>query len=316
LCLRNELIFHTYRPKKLKTFILRDPKTRKISKSDFRDRVVHHALCNVIEPIFEKRFIFDSYANRKGKGTLRAIQRFDYFKRKVSKNNKQACFVLKADIRHYFETVSHNVLVNIIRTRIDDGKIIWLVKTILSNYNTKEIGNGMPLGNLTSQFFANVYLNELDQFVKHKLRAKYYIRYVDDFVILDSSKEKLDEYKCEVNNFLKEKLHLELHPDKTTIVQSNLGVTFLGLRIFMHHKLLKKSNMQKFVRKLRDFCEKFDEKLIDYDKVYNFLEGWTAYSKQANVFRMRKNLLLPLYEKFAGEVSTKEYNQHLQAVLN
>ena len=123
--LRMELLFHSYRPKPLKTFVIREPKTRKISKSAFSDRVVHHALFNIIEPIFEKSFIHDSYANRKGKGTLKALQRFDFFKRKVSKNNTRNCFVLKCDIKRYFETMSHEKLLGIIRRKIKDEKIIW-----------------------------------------------------------------------------------------------------------------------------------------------------------------------------------------------
>ena len=137
--LRMELLLHSYRPQPLKTFIIRDPKTRKISKSDFRDRVIHHALCNIIESIFEKYFIYDSYANRKGKGTLKALQRFDYFKRKVSKNNTRTCYILKADIRHYFENVDHDILLRMIRKRIADEKIIWLIKIIERNH---KIGGG------------------------------------------------------------------------------------------------------------------------------------------------------------------------------
>jgi RNA-directed DNA polymerase len=159
ILLRTELLFYCYKPKSLISFIIRDPKTRKISKSDFRDRVIHHALCNIIEPIFEKRFINDSYANRIGKGTLNAIKRFDYFKKIVSKNNTVSCYVLKADIRKYFENVDHEILIRIIEKRIKDKKVIWLIRKILANspYETKS--KGMPLGNLTSQFFANVYLD-------------------------------------------------------------------------------------------------------------------------------------------------------------
>lgn len=132
--LRTELIFHTYLPKSLKTFILRDPKTRKINKSAFRDRIVHHALCNVIEPLFERTFIHDSYANRQGKGVLKAIERFDVFKRKVSHNLTRACFVLKADIYHYFETVHHATLLSMIKKRIQDERVLWLIRCILANY--------------------------------------------------------------------------------------------------------------------------------------------------------------------------------------
>ncbi|HLC60876.1 MAG TPA: reverse transcriptase domain-containing protein [Candidatus Nanoarchaeia archaeon] len=142
LDLRNELIFHTYRPKPLKNFIVRDPKTRKISKSHFRDRVVHHALCNIIEPIFEKSFIYDSYANRINKGAHKAVERFDYFKRKASRNNSRTCYILKADIKHYFETVNHEILLKIIRRKIKDERIIWLIKTILQNHRTSQIGGG------------------------------------------------------------------------------------------------------------------------------------------------------------------------------
>jgi len=135
LDLQNELIFHTYKPKPLKTFIIRDPKTRKISKSEFRDRVIHHAICNVIEPIFDKSFIYDSYANRKDKGTLKAVERFDYFKRKVSDNLSRYFYVLKADIKHYFETVNHQILIILIKKKIKDPRVIWLIEIILNNHN-------------------------------------------------------------------------------------------------------------------------------------------------------------------------------------
>ena len=151
LQLRVELLFHTYKPKPLQTFILRDPKTRKISKSHFRDRVVHHALCNIIASLFEKEFIHDSFANRIGKGTFKAIERYEFFQRKVSHNHTKTAFVLKADIKKYFDTVSHDLLLQIVQKKITDQKVLWLIRTILANYKTKE-GVGMPLGNLTSQF--------------------------------------------------------------------------------------------------------------------------------------------------------------------
>ncbi|MBI4158979.1 hypothetical protein HY500_01840, partial [Candidatus Woesearchaeota archaeon] len=192
--LHKELISLNYEPHQLKRFIVRDPKTRTIHASAFRDRVIYHAICNILEPIFDKTFIYDSYASRKFKGTHKAVERFDKFKKKVSRNGKLANnyydnnnvigYALKADVKHYFETVNHEILLKIIRRKIKDENIISLIKKILNNFDTKIKGMGMPLGNLTSQFFANVYLNELDQFVKHKLKAKYYIRYVDDFVIL------------------------------------------------------------------------------------------------------------------------------------
>lgn len=306
--LRTELLFHSYQPKPLETFILRDPKTRKISKSDFRDRIIHHALCNIIEPFFEKRFIYDSYANRTGKGTLKAIQRFEHFHGKISQNNTSLVFVLKSDIRHYFNEVDHLILLGFIKKRIKDPKVLWLIRKVLSNYSTK--GNkGMPLGNLTSQFFANIYLNELDKFVKQKLRAKYYLRYVDDFVILHNSKEELIRWKKSIAGFLETNLSLHLHPEKTKIILSKSGVDFLGLKIFPHHKIIKKRNILSFRKKLKSVCEKYDLNEIAYDSIYDFLEGWLAYAKNINTYNLRKKIFKQVENKFLEEISTKEINR-------
>ncbi len=291
LNLSNELKLQTYKPLPLKTFIIRDPKTRKISKSDFRDRVVHHALCNIIGPILDKRFIYDSYANRKGKGTHKAIRRFDYFKRKVSKNNTRKCFVLKADIKHYFETVEHKTLVAIIKGKIIDGSVTRLIETILDNHKTKEDGKGMPLGNLTSQFFANVYLNELDQFVKHKLKARYYIRYVDDFVILHDSRKVLQDYKSRIDDFLKAGLGLELHPDKSRILNLENGVGFLGFRIFFYHRLIRKKNLRKFQTTFAKTTMLCQLGIVEREKAAISLIGWLAYIVHADTYNYRKKLV-------------------------
>lgn len=150
---------------------------------------------------------------------------------------------------------------------------------------------GMPLGNLTSQFFANVYLHELDFFVKHKLKAKFYIRYVDDFVILHESKEQLEIWKQEINNFLKEKLKIELHPSKSKVLRLNSGINFLGFRVFFYHKLLRKSNLKNFERKFNNLRILFDEGFISREKVLESFEGWLAYCSHANTFKYRKHLI-------------------------
>ena len=308
LLLRTELLFHSYCPKPLKTFILHDPKTRKISKSDFRDRIIHHALCNIIEPLFEKLFIFDSYANRKGKGTLKAIERFDHLQRRVSQNYQRSSLVLKADIRHYFDEVDHTILLTIIQRKIKDPKVVWLIKRILDNYCIKE-GKGMPLGNLTSQFFANIYLNEFDQFVKHQLKAKYYIRYVDDFAIFDCSPTALLKLQEQITIFLDEKLSLSLHPDKTKIVLLYQGVEFLGFKIFPRYRLLKKRNMRCFIKKSKAFYESYSGQQIEYDDVYNFMEGWCAHAKHANTFSRRQKILISFEDTYSSQISTKEINR-------
>ena len=288
--LRVELLLHTYRPLPLQTFILRDPKTRKISKSDFRDRVIHHAVCNIIEHAFDKTFISDSCANRLGKGSLQAIKRFDYYKRKTSNNDSRTCYVLKADIRHYFDTVDHDILIKILRRKINDERIIWLIQVILSNHKTEVPRKGMPLGNLTSQFFANVYLNELDQYVKHGLRAKCYVRYVDDFVILDTSRTVLGDYKRKIDDFLKEHLLLELHPEKSKVIKLEQGVGFLGFRLFYHHRLLRQKNLHKFENKFKEMKNDYKKGLLSRDLAVEQFEGWLTYASNANTYKYRRHI--------------------------
>ena len=279
-----ELMTLTYKPKKLETFIHRDPKTRKISKADFRDRIVHHALCNIISPIFEKSFIYDSCANQKGKGNLFAIKRFDEFKRKVSKNNTLSCFVLKADIKHYFEEVNHSILLKIIERKVSDVSIIKLIKRILENGGKD--GRTMPLGNLTSQFFANIYLDKFDKFLKHQLKINFYIRYVDDFVILHNSEEQLIKWKNEIIIFLKDNLTLELHCQKTKIVSLSQGVDFVGFRNFYHFRLVRRRNIRKIKEKLLDF----QRGIIKQEEFLEIFNGWNAHAKWANSWNIKKNL--------------------------
>jgi retron-type reverse transcriptase len=290
LCiLLRELYTKKYKPKPLRRFILRDPKTRTISVSNFRDRIVHHALVNVLHPIFDPRFIADSYASRKYKGTLPALKRFDIFKRKVSKNGTVKAYALKCDIKHYFETVDHQVLEEIISKKVEDKKVLWLIRQIIQNHQTDELGKGMPLGNWTSQFFANIYLNELDQYVKHKLKAKYYIRYVDDFIILHRSKNALVQYQEEIRNKLLE-LRLELHPNKCKIAPLNRGVGFLGFRVFEYHKLVRSRNKRKIERRLTELLHEYKQNSIDVYRVLESMNGWCAYALQGNTYKLRKNL--------------------------
>jgi len=309
--IREELLSGEYFPKPLITFVLRDPKTRVISKSDFRDRIVHHALCIIIEPIFDKTFIYDSCANRIGKGTLFALKRFEYFKRKVTNNLTSEAFCLKADVKHYFQEVDCNILRDIIGRRIRDKKVLELIRKILVNKTNicasanfgmqrerervnlvlgEALGQsptqGMPLGNLTSQFFANVYLNELDYFVKHELKAKYYIRYVDDFIILDKSKEMLEELKDKIDKFLGKELKLELHPQKLKIISLSYGIDFVGFRNFYHYKLLRKRNLRNILKKVKDF----QDGKINYNEMMESFCGWNAYAEWGNALKLRREI--------------------------
>ena len=314
LQLKRELEISVYEPQPLKQFIIRDPKTRVISASHFRDRVVHHALCNIIQPIFERTFIDDSYANRIGKGTRKALERFDNFKRKAAKNgrlvnnardsNMVVGYVLKADIRHYFDSVDHEILMGIIGKRVDDERILTLTCKILKNHATSIPGKGMPIGNLTSQFFANLYLNELDCFVKHSLKTRFYIRYVDDFIIMHSSKETLLEWKGQISGFLKT-LKLELHPEKSKVYPLHRGVNFLGYRIFYQYALLRRSNLRKMESRMRKYESLYRRGEMTYEKVLQGFESWMSYARYADSYRTRKEFTKKLNKVFNVKQLTK-----------
>jgi hypothetical protein len=199
-------------------------------------------------------------------------------------NNSIQGYVLKADIKHYFDTMNHEVLINILKKKIKDNELIWMIKVILDNFDT-----GVPLGNYTSQFFANVYLNELDYFVKHKLKVEYYIRYVDDFVILHKNKKRLEYYMKQIKDFLPS-LKIELHPDKSKIYALRNGITFLGYRIFYHYKLLRKRNIRHFMSKLNRDIELYKNGLLTKEQLNDKLNGWFGYAKGANTFKFREKI--------------------------
>jgi len=297
LLLKHELETLTYSPKPLTRFVIHDPKTRVIRKSIFRDRIVHHAIVNILEPIYEKVFIDDSYANRVGKGTVAALQRFDRFQRKVSRNgtlvkcarnnNMIRGYAFKADIKQFFDSVDQELLMHILRRKIKDRKVRELICSILKNFHDKE--KGMPLGNMTSQFFANVYLNELDYFVKHTLKMKYYLRYVDDFVIIHESKETLQECKEKIENYLVS-LKLELHQNKSKIFSMHSGIGLLGFRVFYYYKLLRKRNLAQFWKHLEDLEDQYTKEIISGTRLFICVQGWFSYAMWGNTYRLRKNI--------------------------
>ena len=297
--LQRDLRLKKYKPSRLKKFTIRDPKTRTIHASIFRDRIVHHAIINLIKPIYEKIFIYDSFASRKSKGTHLAVKRFECFIKKVSSNGRKIKkpfnnnsikgYFLKADIKHYFNTIYHKILINILRKKIKDEDFIGLIKIVLDNFETLIEGKGLPLGNYTSQFFANVYLNHLDYFIKHKLKAKYYIRYVDDFVILHKDKMVLSEYMGKIEKYLNF-LELELHPEKSEIHALRNGITFLGYRIFYHYRLLRKRNIKYFLKRFDEKVNLYHRGEIDSKKLKGFLDGWKGYSDFANTYNFNKKL--------------------------
>ncbi len=211
---------------------------------------MHHAVFRILYPIFDKTFIFDSYSCRINKGIHRAINRLNKFFRKASQNNTKICYVLKCDIKKFFDSIDHAILMDLVKQKIKDKNAIWLINKIIESYSIKT-GKGIPLGNITSQLFANIYLNELDQFIKHKLKVKYYIRYCDDFVILDKDKFYLQKLISLINNFLANELKLVLHPNKVMIRKYRQGIDFLGYVCFPYDRILRLKTKKRMFRKIK-----------------------------------------------------------------
>ena len=211
--------------------------------------------------------------------------------------------VFKADIKHYFETIDHCILLKLIRKRIKDEKVMWLIETILKNHRTEIPGKGMPLGNLTSQFFANFYLNELDYFVKHRLKARCYIRYVDDFLLLHKDKEVLSEWKEAIGVFLEQNLEIELHPEKSRIIPLKRGVTLLGFRVFAKYRLLKKSNARRIWKRLEKFYRRYEDGALGRDEIVQSLEGWFAYAEFADTYNLRRKVAAKFNDLFGSGIN-------------
>ena len=253
ISLHLDLTSKTYKHSLYKEFKIHDPKSRDIHKATVRDRLLHHAIYRVLYPFFDRTFISDSTSCRLGKGTHQAINRFIVFSNKVTFNHTRTAWVLKCDIRKFFASIDQQILLRIIDTYILDKNISALISEIVSSFSSTTKGVGLPLGNLTSQLFVNIYMNEFDQFVKHELKAKYYIRYADDFVILSDNKSWLEDVVLpNFSDFLLNRLHLKLHPDKVFIKTFASGVDFLGWIHFPKHRVLRTATKKRMFRNLNE----------------------------------------------------------------
>lgn len=275
LRLERELKTKSYRPARSVCFAVEKPKLREIFAAEFRDRVVHHILVDYLEKIFEPKFIFDSYACRKGKGTHRAAARLQTFARRVTANSTRPAFYLQLDLKSYFVSINKGILLDLVRRRVADPDALWLAEVVINHDCAADFilkgkpgllallpphktlfkappGRGLPIGNVTSQFFANVYLNELDQFVKRGLRVKHYIRYVDDFILLSEDREQLALWKEKIAEFIREHLKLEIHPEKQRIAPVSDGMDFLGYIVRPGYMLVRKRVVRNFKRKMAE----------------------------------------------------------------
>jgi len=246
--LHRELTNKTYKHGPYHAFKINDPKPRNIHKAGVRDRLLHHAICRILYSYFDSKFIYDSYSSRWGKGTHRAIYRFLKFSRTVSRNNTRTCWVLKCDIKRFFDNIDHKILGEMLSKHISNQDIIWLLDHIINSFQVLP-GKGLPLGNLTSQLSVNIYMNEFDQFVKRELKVHYYIRFADDFVILSHDKLWLEELVFKISDFLSENLKLELHPNKIKIKTFTSGVDFLGWVNFHDFKILRTITKRRILKR-------------------------------------------------------------------
>ena len=300
LDLQSELQAQTYEPGSYHNFRINDPKPRLISAAPFRDRVVHHALCRVIEPLFERRFIDDSYACRKGRGTHAAIDRAQEFSKKYP-------YVLKCDIKHFFPHMDHQVLYGQFTHLIADQEALRLCKLILDSgakihkdtepaYFTGDDlftamrPRGLPIGNLTSQFWANVYLNPLDQIIKRELKCRAYLRYVDDFLLFARNKKELHTWRLAIIQFLAEQ-RLTLHEAEAQVFPTNTGIPFLGWRVYPDHLRLKRRNGVAFQRRFAALRRKFQYGRVTRTKMNASVQGWIAHVAHGQTWGLRRSLI-------------------------
>jgi len=244
--LHADLQSNEYRHGHYTSFYVQDPKLRHIHKAGVRDRVLHQAIFRILYPIFDKSFIYDSYSCRVDKGTHASVNRLVKFCRQISINSQRQVFGLKCDIKKFFDSINHDILYGLIAKKIKDKNVLLLVDILIKSYEP-----GLPLGNVTSQLFANIYMNELDQFVKHKLKQKYYMRYSDDFIILSRNRKELVDLIVPIQQFLDSKLSLSLHPNKTIIRKFIQGFDWLGYVVLPNHRVIRTKTKKRMFSKLK-----------------------------------------------------------------
>lgn len=282
IILQNELIWKSYKQSDYRTFKIYVPKERTIKALPFKDRVLQHAVNSVIEPIFVNGLYEHSYACLNGKGAHKASR---VLKTWLFNSKHKNMYYLKCDIAKYFDSINHAILINILESKIKCPDTLNLLKHIIDN----GIGVGIPIGNLTSQTFANIYLNEFDKFIKHKLKIKHYIRYMDDFIILDESKEKIHRYLNEIEDYLEINLGLRLN-HKTRIAPAFKGIDFVGYKHYINRINLRRSTWVRQKKHIKKMFKKLECNKITKEEVRRSLYSILGHIKHADVFILRKNI--------------------------
>jgi RNA-directed DNA polymerase len=300
--LRDSLANKTYRPGSYRHFTISDPKPRFISAAPFRDRVVHHALCNIIEPLFERRFIADSYASRPGKGIHAALDRCTAYARQYS-------YALRCDIVQFFPSVDLTILQRILAREIHDPDILHLCHLILMGGSQELVDHyslvlypgdipmaaairprGLPIGNQTSQFWANCYLDRLDHFIKDELGCHGYLRYVDDMVLFSQNRDQLHMWKKAIIQFLTTHLRLIIHEPESNVIPVSLGIPFLGFRIYPDHRLLRRRNGVAFARRFRGMVKDYRAGTMSLQEMDKRVQGWVAHISHGDTWRLRHSI--------------------------
>jgi RNA-directed DNA polymerase len=284
LRLKQELESGSYQPGEYRYFTISDPKERTISVAPFRDRVVHHALVRVIEPIIEKRFIHDTFANRNGKGTHKAVERAHFFVGKFE-------YFLKADISKYFDSINHTLLLELLNRSIKDVDIMNLASRILINSDRSrksDEGRGLPIGNLTSQFFANLYLDPLDHHIKDRLAVPGYVRYMDDVVLFSDSKEYLRSRLNDLDVFIRTRLQLRLKESATSLNSTKKGLPFLGFLIFPGTIRVRQDNLRRMKRKMKRRLAEYHEGKIDEEALSSSFRSMYEHLAFADTLLLRR----------------------------
>lgn len=297
--LHRELRDKTYQHGPYEGFYIRDPKQRHIHKASVRDRILHHAIFSVVNPVFEETFIPTSFSCRIGYGTHKGVDALERMTRKISESGRKPCFILKCDVKKFFDSIDHAILLSVIGKRIKDEDTIWLLKSVIGSYGPtgqerereSKPRKGIPIGNLTSQIFANIYMNELDQFVKHSLKVKYYLRYTDDFAIVAESREYLEHLLPRISEFLEQKLALTLHPKKVIIRPLYQGVDFLGYVVFPKHRLLRSKTKQRIFKKMRKRVEEYKRGKISKTVLEQSLQSYLGVFSHANTYELKEKFL-------------------------
>ena len=303
--LQNELIDRTYTLGKYREFYIYEPKKRLVMAQPFKDRVVQWAIYQVLNPVFAQGYITDSYACIKERGTHKAVKRLHYWLRQVGKKPEKYYF-LKLDISKYFYRIDHDVLMGILKRKIHDDDMIFLLDKIVNSSETnfglppgKSPGEvkrsdrvsekGMPVGNLSSQMFANMYLNELDQYCKRTLGIHFYVRYMDDVIILHQDKDQLHEWKRIIDTFLKEKLQLDLN-EKTCIRPITLGVEFCGYKIWNTHIKLRKSTALKMKRNLKKLQKEYAAGEVTVEEAKQTISSYLGILKHCDSYSLKRTI--------------------------